>query len=98
MALHLVEIHLDMSSKERAERAMTAANNVASGHMPPGFSLVAGPWMSNEEAKLVVVVDFDDHNATLDFFWPAVARGTVLRRRFTPLVELADLEAVIAKL
>lgn len=95
MALHLAEIHLRIEDAESAKAAMAAARRVADGHLPEGFRLVAGPWMSNEEPKLVLVLDFDDHTRTLDFFWPALARGTVTRRRFTPLVELDDLAKVV---
>ena len=98
MALHLVEIHLNMTSPESAKAALGAAQSIAAGRLPPGATVVAGPWVSNEEAKLVLVADLEDHSKTVGYFWPAMAQGIVTRRRFTPIVELSDVQEVVEKL
>ena len=39
---------------------------------PPGVTLKAGPWASNEEAKIVLILDIQDH---------ALDLRTIQRRR-----------------
>ena len=100
MALHLVELSLNVDSPERAKTAVAAANNLASGNLPPapGATLVAGPWVSNEEAKLYLVVDLQDHSLTVGHFWPGMANGVIAKRRLTPTVEVKQLQEVVEKL
>jgi hypothetical protein len=47
---------------------------------PEGVQLEAGPWFSNEEAKMVLVLDIADHAKTFGVFGAAMANGRVLRR------------------
>ena len=98
MALHLVELSLNVDSPERAKAAVSLAENLSSGNLPDGASLVAGPWVSNEEAKLYLVLDLQDHSLTLGAFWPAMARGIIAKRRLIPIVELKQLQEVVEKL
>ena len=98
MALQLVELYLNVDSPERAKTAVAAASGLASGNLPPGALLVAGPWVSNEEAKLFFVLDLQDHSLTVGHFWPGMAHGLIAKRRLTPIVELKQLQEVVEKL
>jgi hypothetical protein len=62
---------------------------------PEGVTLEAGPWFSNEEAKIVLVLDIADHAKTFGAFGLALAHGLIERRRLTPIVEWSALERVV---
>ena len=51
------------------------------------FRLVAGPWLSIEEAKVVFIFDAPDATATLPAFGQLLAKGLLKKRRLTPLVD-----------
>ncbi len=46
--------------------------------------------MSNEEAKLVLVLDIKDHALTFNPFTKALAQGIVTKRRLEPIVDWND--------
>ena len=56
------------------------------GLTPDVFRLVAGPWMSIEEAKVLFIFDSPDVTATLPAFGKLMAQGLLSKRRLTPLV------------
>ena len=95
MALNLVELYLNVTSPESAKTALGAAQRLAADQFPPGVRRVAGPWVSNEETKLVVVLDIQDPASTVAPFWGALASGLVKKRRFTPLVELEQVQTAV---
>jgi hypothetical protein len=88
MPLYLDEIWLHWDSVETARRALTMFRGMDSDSFgwPPGVRLVAGPWLSNEEAKIVLVLDIADHAATFAAFHLATAHHLIARRRLTPVV------------
>jgi hypothetical protein len=98
--LYLDEIWLRWSSPDEAKRALELLRGMATGGFPfpPGVTLRAGPWFSNEEAKLVLVLDIADHADTFVPFGTALANGLFDRRRLTPIVEWAAVEALIERL
>ena len=51
------------------------------------FRLVAGPWLSIEEAKVVFIFDTPDAVVTLPAFGRLLAKGLLKKRRLTPLVD-----------
>ena len=59
---------------------------------------MAGPWISNEEAKLLLVIDIADHEVTVPYFWGALAEGKVLRRRLSPIAEVETLQELAERL
>jgi len=65
---------------------------------PAGVTVQAGPWFSNEEAKIVLVLDIADHAKTFPAFGLGLAHGLIARRRLTPIVEWAAVDALIAAL
>ncbi len=68
MPLYLDEIYLNASTPENLKRSLRFFAEVFKGGLPPGATLVAGPWMSNEDAKIVLVIDIKDHSLTFDPF------------------------------
>jgi hypothetical protein len=100
MPLYLDEIWLQWDSAERAKAALTQFRSMATGAFPypEGVSLKAGPWFSNEEAKIVLVLDIADHAKTFGAFGMALAHGLIERRRLTPIVEWSALDSLIDSL
>ena len=51
------------------------------------FRLVAGPWLSIEEAKVVFVFEAPDAADTLPAYGALLAKGLLKKRRLTQLVD-----------
>ena len=92
MPLYLDEIYLNASSSDNTQKGVALIQQVLKNGFPPGVTLKAGPWASNEEAKVVLILDIQDHSLTFDGFAKAVGSGVIARRRLTPLVEWSALE------
>lgn len=82
MPLYLDEIYF--TDVKRAHETISGA--VKNG-FPQGVTLKAGPWFSNEENKVVLVLDIQDHALTFGPFTSAVKSGAVSHRRLTPIVD-----------
>ncbi len=95
MPLYLDEIYLNASSPENAKKSIGLIQQVLKDGFPPGVTLKAGPWGSNEEAKVVLILDIQDHSTTFDGFAKAVTSGLITKRRLTPLVEWSAVEKVV---
>jgi hypothetical protein len=52
-------------------------------NLPDDLKLLAGPWLSNEEAKVYFVFEIDDPTKTFEAFAERVADGLFLRRKLT---------------
>lgn len=100
MPLYLDEIWLTWDSPERAKQVLTQFRSMGTGEFPfpQGVTLKAGPWFSNEERKIVLVLDIADHAQTFGAFGLALAHGLIERRRLAPIVEWSALEEVISRL
>jgi hypothetical protein len=99
MALYLDEIWLEVSSQETAARAYRSFRDIAaSGAFPPGVTLKAGPWFSNEEAKVILILDIEDHAKTFSAFSLGLAAGLIERRRLEPIVEASAVDDLLAML
>ena len=100
MPLYLDEIWLRWSSFDDAKQVLTQFSSMASGDFPypEGVTLKAGPWFSNEEAKIVLVLDIADHAKTFGAFGMALAHGLVERRRLTPIVEWSAVQELVGTL
>ena len=95
MPLYLDEIYLNASSPEDAKKSVGLISQALKDGFPPGVTLKAGPWGSNEEAKVVVILDIQDHALTFDGFAKAVSSGLITKRRLTPLVEWSAVEKAV---
>jgi len=91
MALYLNEVWLNEPSPGRFEEFVGVfeklRSDAASVGLSSDFQLVAGPWLSIEEAKAVFVFDTADATTTLPAFGRLLAGGLLQKRRLTPLVD-----------
>jgi len=91
MPLFLNEVWLKDPSRENFNRFIEAFGSLGGREEQLGltsdqFRLVAGPWMSIEEAKVVFVFDSPDAAETLPAFGRLLADGLLSKRKLTPLV------------
>lgn len=102
MALYLDEVWLRDPSPARMKEFVgligKAAENPASVGAPEEVRFVAGPWFSNEEAKVIFLVDIPNHTPTFQVFGKLVSTGLVKKRRLTPVVEWGEVEKMVAGL
>ena len=91
MALYLNEVWLNNPSPESFREFVQVfgalRGDIQSIGLSADFRLVAGPWLSIEEPKVVFVFDIADATATLPAFGRLVAKGLLQKRRLTPLVD-----------
>ncbi|MDZ5460086.1 hypothetical protein [Azohydromonas lata] len=52
-------------------------------NLPSDLKLLAGPWLSNEEAKVCFVFEINDPTSTFEAFAERVAAGLFTRRKLT---------------
>jgi hypothetical protein len=95
MALYLDEISFNVMSKDDTKKMYDLINGAITRGFPPGVTLKAGPWVSNEEPKVVLILDIQDHALTFPGFTGAIAQGVVSRRRLSPIVEWSAFEKFI---
>ena len=95
MPLYLDEIYFNANSPEDAKKGVALIQNALKNGFPPGVTLKAGPWGSNEEPKIVLILDIQDHTLTFDGFAKAVSSGLIAKRRLTPLVEWSAVEKAV---
>jgi hypothetical protein len=82
MPLYLAELYC----KDGFERGCELIGRALASGFPPGVTLKAGPWASNEEAKLILIMEIEDHSLTFAPFANALAQGIFAKRRLTPIV------------
>lgn len=97
MSLYLDEIYWDPAHTKEVHALF---KDVLSGEtgFPEGVTLEAGPWASNEEAKMVLILDIQDHAKTFNTFTTLVAKGLIAKRRLTPIVEWGAMDGVVENL
>ncbi|MBI3303075.1 MAG: hypothetical protein HYZ72_13500 [Deltaproteobacteria bacterium] len=102
MALYLDEAWIKDPTPERVKEFVrlinTAVKSPTSLGAPQGVRVVAGPWASNEEAKVIFVVDIPDHTPTFQVFARLVTQGLIEKRRLTPIVEWSEVEKMVGQL
>lgn len=100
MPLYLDEIWMNVNSPESAKKVHAMFQGIMTGKasFPPGVTLKAGPWASNEETKIILVLDIQDHAKTFGPFSSAVTSGLISKRRLTPIVEWSAMDEVIKTL
>lgn len=98
MPLYLDEIYLNATSPENTKKIVAILQEGLKGGLPQGVTLKAGPWASNEEPKVILVLDIQDHSLTFNVFTKLVSQGLVAKRRLTPIVEWSALENVVKEI
>ena len=98
MPLYLDEIYFNVASKEDFKQVFERmSNNMARG-FPPGVTLKAGPWFSNEESKVLLILDIQDHSLTFTPFSNGLMSGAIAKRRLSPIVDWATVEKTVKAL
>ena len=92
MALFLNEVWLRDPSPENFRRFIDVFGSLRGQAETIGltsdiFRLVAGPWMSIEEAKVVFIFEAEDAASTLPAYGGLLADGLLKKRRLTQLVD-----------
>ena len=64
MPLYLDEIYLNASTPDNTKKVVALLQEAMKGGLPQGVTLKAGPWASNEEAKVILILDIQDHSLT----------------------------------
>jgi hypothetical protein len=96
MALFLDTIYFNRQPADKVKEALANIHkSLTTGALPKGVTLKAGPWYSNEELKLVVVLDMQDHSLTYGAFSNAVTSGMVERRKLEPIVDWSAVESFL---
>lgn len=98
MPLYLDEIYINVAAPENAKRVLKFFADTLKSGLPPGVTLKAGPWMSNEEAKMILVLDIKDHALTFNPFTKAMVQGIITKRRLNPIVEWSDAQKLADEL
>jgi hypothetical protein len=100
MPLYLDELWLEWKGPDEARRVLATFAPMGDGTFPfpEGVRLVAGPWFSNEEAKIILVLDIADHAQTFSSFALGMVHKLIARRRLTPIVEWQALQDLLAAL
>ena len=60
--------------------------------------MVAGPWLSNEEAKVMFVFEINDPSDMMEAFAERMVSGLFARRKLTLLSNWTDASKLAAKL
>src|SRR6266436_4819614 len=68
MALYLDEIYFDVPGKDGFKNMHDLIGGALKDGLPPSVTLKAGPFISNEEAKVIMVLDIPDHTTTFGVF------------------------------
>jgi len=97
MALFLDTIYFTRQPANKLKEALANIHKTLSSGsgLPKGVTLKAGPWYSNEEMKLVVVLDMQDHSLTYSAFSNAVSSGMIEKRKLEPIVDWSTAEAFV---
>ena len=95
MALYLNEVWLRDPSPESFREFIEVFGTLRGeadkiGLTDDMFRLVAGPWLSIEEAKVIFIFDAPDATTTLPAFGGLLAKGLLRKRRLTPMVMAAS--------
>ncbi len=94
MPLYLDEIYYNISSKEEFKQVCDRMNNNMTKGFPPGVTLKAGPWFSNEESKVILILDIQDHALTFTPFSNGLTSGAIAKRRLSPIVDWPTVEKI----
>ena len=92
MPLYLDEIYFDVPGKDGFKNLHDLIGSALKDGLPPSVTLKAGPFISNEEAKVILVLDIPDHSTTFGVFSGVVGKGLAAKRRLTPVIDWAHFD------
>jgi hypothetical protein len=91
-ASYLDEIYFDVPGKDGFKNLHDLIGSALKDGLPPSVTLKARPFISNEEAKVILVLDIPDHSTTFGVFSGVVGKGLAAKRRLTPVVDWAHFD------
>ncbi|MDZ5460085.1 hypothetical protein [Azohydromonas lata] len=102
MPLFLNEVWLGDVSPKVMDEAVTFFGNLSVGekprNLPNDLRMVAGPWLSAEEAKVMFIFEIDDPSTMFDAFAERMVSGLFARRKLTLLSDWDGLKAYADRL
>jgi hypothetical protein len=63
-----------------------------------GRNAQGGPRFSNEESKVILILDIQDHSLTFTPFSHGLTSGAIAKRRLTPIVDWNMVEKIAKEL
>ena len=102
MPLFLNEVWLGSLEPKVLNEAIGFFGNLSKGskpnNLPDNLRMVAGPWLSNEEAKVMFVFEINDPSDMMEAFAERMVSGLFARRKLTLLSNWADASKLAVKL
>ena len=102
MPLFLNEVWLGSLEPKVFNEAIEFFGNLSKGskpdNLPENLRMVAGPWLSNEEAKVMFVFEINDPSDMMEAFAERMVSGLFARRKLTLLSDWSDAGKLAAKL
>lgn len=100
MPVFLNEVWLGDIKPGIIEEAVTFFGNLSQGtkpdNLPPDLRMVAGPWLSAEEAKVSFVFEINDPSTMFDAYAERVVSGFFSHRKLTLLSDWEQMKAYAA--
>jgi hypothetical protein len=97
MPLFLNEVWLGPVSPKLMNEAVAFFGNLSEGtkpdNLPNDLRMVAGPWLSAEENKVMFVFEINDPSSMFDAYAERMVSGLFLRRKLTLLSDWVALKA-----
>jgi len=97
MPIFLNEVWLGDIKPHLIEEAITFFGNLSAGtkpdNLPPDLRMLAGPWLSAEEPKVMFIFEIDDPSTMFDAYAERVVSGLFARRKLTLLSDWDQLKA-----
>lgn len=97
MPIFLNEVWLGDIKPQLIEEAITFFGNLSAGskpdNLPPDLRMLAGPWLSAEEAKVMFIFEIDDPSTMFDAYAERVVSGLFDHRKLTLLSDWDQLKA-----
>jgi hypothetical protein len=89
MPLFLNEVWLGDLTPALIEEAVTFFGNLSvgtkPGNLPDDLRMLAGPWLSAEEAKVMFIFEINDPSTMFDAYAERMVSGLFARRKLTLL-------------
>lgn len=97
MPIFLNEVWLGDVSPKVMDEAVAFFGNLSvgrkPGNLPDDLKMLAGPWLSAEEPKVMFVFEIDDPSTMFDAYAERMRSGLFARRRLTLLSDWDGLKA-----
>ena len=94
MSLYLLEVKLNI---EEQEQVMARVEQVVKEGGTPNAKLIAGPWFSQENPTMWLLVDNPDLDKSMPELISLYENGLITDTRVRPMIDFDGLKAAMAK-